>query len=93
MKNSIERNWKKRKQLWIRETKRSGWQKSDITIAVNWMTVRRVSSFVTRVLNGLRLSKNNTKRHYFVLVHQNEKPKRHVNANLWGEGARGWISA
>lgn len=93
MKNSIERNWKKRKQLWIRETKRSGWQKSDITIAVNWMTVRRVSSFVTKVLNGLRLSKNNTKRHYFVLVHQKEKPKRHANANLWGEGARGWISA
>ena len=87
MKNSIERNWKKRKQLWIRETKRSGWQKSDITIAVNWMTVRKVSSFVTR------LSKNNTTRHYFVLVHQKEKPKRHANANLWGEGARGWISA
>lgn len=52
MKNSIERNWKKRKEFWIRETKRFGWRKSDITVAVNWMTVKRVSSFVRRVLKG-----------------------------------------
>lgn len=52
MKNSIERNWKKRKKFWIRETKRFGWQKSDITVVVSWMTVKRVSNFVRRVLNG-----------------------------------------
>jgi len=44
MKSSIDRNWLKRRQFWRREIEKFGWQNSDTTAAVHWISAKRVSS-------------------------------------------------
>lgn len=45
MKSSIDKNWMKKRKFWRREIEKFGWQNSDTTAAVHWISAKRVGCF------------------------------------------------